>query len=170
MLTLTSELKTSLAWLFQDELDLTTVSDGSRLDYVLSLSSGTGAGQADRLWHDERTLATSAHENLVLSALPQSLFGDTIHIAMASVRALLIVNLATDDGENLELGGAASDEWQGPFGASGSKLIIPPDSCLLLVNKKTGWPVAASSADRLRIASAGSGDISYKIALLGTSS
>src|SRR5690606_25347007 len=154
MLTLTSELKTSLGWLFQDELDLATVSDGSRLDYVLSLPSGTDSAQADRLWHDQRTLEAAAHDDLVLSALPQTLFGDTIHIALASVRALLLINLATDEDENLHLGGAASNLWQGPFAASGDKLVIPPDSCLLLVNKNAGWPVGAGSSDQLRIASA----------------
>lgn len=169
MTSLTSEIKASLAWLWQDASNLSTISDGSRLDYVLPFANGTGDAEVDLVWHDEKSLAIGAHDDLVLSALARPLFGDTLNVEMASVKAILLVNLATTDGENLEVGGAATDPWPGPFATPADKLVIPADSCLLLVNKNAGWPVAPGSADRLRITNAGTGEVSYKIAVLGTS-
>jgi hypothetical protein len=167
--TLTSEIKASLSWLFQDALDLSLVSDSSKLDYQIALPHGAGAEQADKVWHDERTLAAGASENVILSALPLEMFGGNWTISLASVKAILLVNGASAPGENLVLGGAASQAWQGPFAAAGDKLVVPADSCLLLVNKKAGWAVNAGVADMLRIANAGAGSITYKIAILGVS-
>jgi hypothetical protein len=167
--TLTSELKVSLAWLFQDVLNLSTVSDKSLLDYRQTLADGTGTDHADKVWHDQRTLAGGTNEDLALSALPVTLFANALNISLAKVKAILLVNTATTVGENLVIGGATSHEWLGPFAASGNKLIVPADSCLLLVNKRTGWNVTSGSADKLRIANSGAGSITYQIAVLGTS-
>jgi hypothetical protein len=167
--TLSSEIKTSLGWLNQDALDLSVISDSARLEFHATLADGIGADQADRVWHNVRTLAAGVSEDLVLSALPLAMFGDSLQIAMAKVTAILLVNAATVVGENLVVGGAPAHEWQGPFAAAGDKLVVPADSCLLLVNKKSGWLVTAGSADKLRITNDGTGDISYKLAILGTS-
>ena len=167
--TLTTELKLSLVWQFQDALDLATVLDNSQLNYHKTLANGTASDQADKIWHDQRTLAAGAHEDLVLSALPRALFDNALTIALAKVKAIMLVNTAIGAGQELVVGGAAADEWIGPFAASGNKLAVPADSCMVLVNKKSGWAVAAGSADQLRIANAGSGSITYDIVILGTS-
>jgi hypothetical protein len=167
--TLTSEIKASIGWLFQDALDLSTVSDSSQLSYHQTFVDGTNSDQADKIWHDVRTLASGVHEDLTLSALATLLFGSIGAIALAKVKAILLVNTATTAGENLIVGGATSNEWQGPFVTAGDKLSVPADSCLLLMNKKAGWTVSSGSADRLRIANTGAGTITYKIAVLGTS-
>lgn len=167
--TLTSELRASLAWQFQDVVNLSTVTDSSLFDYRRTLADGTGADHADKVWHDQRTLAAGINEDLLLSALPVALFGNTLNIALVRVKAILLVNTATIDGEKLVLGGATSHEWLGPFAAFGNKLVVPADSCLLLVNKKSGWNVTAGAADKLRVANSGTGSITYKVAILGTS-
>ncbi len=167
--TLASEIKATLGWLSQDVLDLSTVSDSSKLDYHATMADGTGDSQADKIWYDLRTLAAGTNEDLILLALPMTLFGDTLNISMVTVKAILLVNTATTAGENLIFGGAASHEWQGPFAAAAESLIVPADSCLLLLNKKSGWAVSSGTADQLRIANGGSGDISYQLAILGTS-
>ena len=100
---------------------------------------------------------------------PLALFDNSLEIALAKVKAILLVNLADSDGEDLVVGAAASDEWLGPFGRSGDSLTVPAGASLLLVNQKSGWPVSAGSADTLRITNAGHSDIDYKIAVLGTS-
>jgi hypothetical protein len=167
--TLTSEIKVSLGWLFQDANSLSNVADSAQLNYHQAFADGTGDDQADKVWHDARILSAGANEDLVLSNLPLTLFDNSLGIELAKVKAILLVNAATDAGEDLVLGGAASHVWQGPFAAAGDKLVVPADSSLLLLNKISGWNVAASSADKLRIANAGTGDITYKIAILGTS-
>ncbi len=167
--TLASEIKLSFQWLHQETLDLSRVFDRSQLDYHLALANGTGAGEADKIWNDLRTLAAGANEDLILSALPLTLFGDSLSVALVKVRAILLINESTTAGDDLAIGGAPSHEWQGSFAAAGDKLIVPADSCLLLVNRSSGWPVTAGSTDKLRIANGSGHDIDYKIAVLGTS-
>ncbi|MBI2826707.1 MAG: hypothetical protein HYX69_18705 [Planctomycetia bacterium] len=165
--TLSAEIDASLVWLFQDSLGLTTIADASRLEYSASLADGTGNDQADKLWHDLRSVAASGQDDLVLSNLPQTIFGSAVSIALAKVKALLIVNAATTVGEDLIVGAAASNPWGAPFGATGHQVRVPADACLLLVNKKSGWTVAAGASDKLRVANVGTGAISYKIAVVG---
>ncbi len=167
--TLTSELRASLTWQFQDVVNVSRVTDSSLLDFRHTLADGSGLDQADKVWHDVRTLAVGANEDLVLSALPVTLFGNTLAIALVRVKAILLVSTATVDGEKLVLGGATSQEWLGPFGALGNKLNVPADSCLLLVNKKSGWNVTPGAADKFRVANSGTGSITYKIAIIGNS-
>lgn len=164
---LSAEIKASLVWLFQDTLGLTTIADASRLDYDAQLTDGAGDGEANALWHDLRSVAATAHDDLSLAALPQTIFGNSVTINLAAVKALLIVNTETDDGEDLLVGGAATHPWGAPFGATGHQVRVPADSCLLLVNKSSGWSVAAGSADTLRIANVGTGTIAYKIVAVG---
>jgi len=167
--TLAVDIKASLVWLFQDTLDLSIVADVSKLEYTVALPDGTATDEADRLWHDQRTVAASANDDLDLTALARTIFGSAVSIEMVKVKALLIVNIATTAGEELLVGGAAAQAWAAPFGASTHKVRVPADSCLLLVNRKSGWAVANGSSDVLRIANAGTGDITYRIAVVGTS-
>lgn len=165
--TLSTEIKASLAWLLQDAQGLTTVADASRLDYALSLDDGATADRANGLWHDLRTVAASANDDLVLSALAQTLFGSAVTVGFAVIKGLLIVNTATVAGEDLIVGAAALHPWGAPFGGAAHQVRVPAGACLLLVNPKAGWTVTSGSADVLRVANAGAGSIAYKIALVG---
>jgi hypothetical protein len=166
---LSIDLRASLTWLLQDALELSTITDVSKLDYAASLTNGIGAGQADRIWHDERTLAAAAADDLTLSALASSVFGNAVNVALAKVKALLIVCTTADSGTELTIGNAASHAWVGPFDAGTSRLLIPGDSALFLVNKQSGWSVGAGSTDVLRILNSGSGSATYRIVIVGTS-
>lgn len=167
--TLAVDIKASLVWLFQDTLDLSIVADVSKLEYAAALADGTAENQADRLWHDQRTVAASANDDLDLTALARTFFGSAVTIELAKVKVLLIVNMATAAGEDLLVGGAAAAAWAAPFGAAAHKVRVPADSCLLLTNRKSGWDVTNGSSDVLRIANAGTGDITYRVAIIGTS-
>lgn len=170
--TLTVDLKASLHWLYQEGLDLSTVSDSARFEFAKTLVDGTAADQADRLWHDQRTLAGGASENLDLTALTSSLFGNSLTFSFVRVKAVLIVNLATTANEDLAVGGAGSgaNAWSAPFkGNADAKVAVPADSALFLVNKKSGWIVVNGSTDVLKIANDGSGSVSYRIAIVGAS-
>lgn len=167
--TLTSQIKASLAWLFQESLDLATVEDDAKLDYDRSFADGTGTDQADKIWHDSRTLAAGASDDLDLNTLTNSIFGSTVTINFAKIKAILIVNVATTTGEDLTVGGAASQEWTAWVGAGGDKVRVPADSCLLISNRKSGWAVTNGASDTLRITNTGAGPITYRIAILGTS-
>lgn len=171
--TLSVDVKASLHWLFQETLDLATVTDTARLEYARSLADGVSLDQADKLWHDERTLASGASENLDLTALSNSVFGSTVTIGFVRVKALMIVNLATAANEDLAVGGAGSgaNAWHAPFkNDADARVVVGADSTLLWINKKHGWSVINSSSDVLKIANDGLGSVTYRIAIVGTSS
>ncbi|MGE3406807.1 MAG: hypothetical protein AB7I37_08340 [Pirellulales bacterium] len=169
--TLACELRASLAWLFQDALDLSTVSDASKLDYSQSLANGVAADQADQIWHDQRTVAAGADDDLDLTALASSFFGGSISISLAQLKGLLLVNTSSTAGDKLRLDSSVANACTGPFGGSASSQIeVGADSPLLLASKKDGWPVTGGSGDILRIHNPGGNAITYKIVLVGTSS
>lgn len=161
------DVRASLGWLFQDALTLSTVADAAKLDYAASLGGAAENEPADLLWHDERTLAAGASENLTLSALTTTLFGGEVEYAFGVVKGLLVVNLADEAGGDLWIGGAAADAWDAPFDAADNRAMVPAGSCLLWLNKLVGWSVAAGSADVLKIANAGSAATTYRIVVFG---
>lgn len=164
---LSVDLKASLAWLFQDTAELSTVTDVARLEYAAVLGGAAANPAVDLLWHDERTVEAASVDDLVLSELPKSLFGQDLTFAFAGVRALLLVNLATEPDQVLLVGGAPAAPWEGPFVDPGDRLRLPADSCLLLVAKRTAWPVGDGTADMLRIENEGDAPVTYRIALVG---
>ena len=111
--------------------------------------------------------AAAAHDDLQLSSLPQTIFGNAVTVDFVAIKALLIVNTATASGDDLIIGAAAASIWSAPFGAGSHQVRVPANACLLLVNTNNGWPVTAGSADTLRIANLGSDSIDYKIVVVG---
>lgn len=168
--TLAIDLKASLAWLFSESLPLSTVIDNAALEYDQSLEDGTSADQADLLWHDERTLAGSTSDDLDLTSLAMEVFGSSLVVSLAKVKAILLVNTATTAGDKLRVGGAAADAFSAPFAGDAEAVIeVGPDSPLLLVNKKDGWTVEGGSADVLRVHNPGGNAVTYRIVIVGTS-
>lgn len=169
--TLAVDLKASLTWLFSEALDLSNVNDQATLEYDVSLADGTATDQADLIWHDQRTLNAGANDDLDLTALVTILFGGTVSINFAKVKAILIVNTSTSAGNELLVGGAgAGQAFATPFNNNVSaKVGVGPDSPLLLVNKKSGWAVTAGSGDILRLQNAGASAVTYRIVIVGTS-
>jgi hypothetical protein len=169
---LSADVKASLNWLFQETLDLATVADAAKLEYSKNFVDGTATDQADKLWHDQRTPSIGTSENLDLTNLSNTIFGSTVTVSFAKVKALLIVNTSTIAGDNLVVGGAGGGgaAWSAPFdGDADAKVVVPPDSVLLMVNRKAGWTVTNGSADILKIANAGTTAFAYRIAIIGTS-
>ena len=171
--TLTVDIKASLHWLYQDALDLANVTDTARLEYARTINDGVAVDQADKLWHDQRTLASGASDNLDLTSLTNTVFDSTVTVSFARVKALLIVNLATTPNEDLAVGGAGSgaNGWYAPFkGDADARVVVAADSTLLWINKKHGWTVIDGVSDVLKITNDGLANVTYKIAIVGASS
>ncbi|MCE9555206.1 MAG: hypothetical protein K8T91_17795 [Planctomycetes bacterium] len=167
---LSLDIRGSLSWLRQESLPLSTVADAARLEYAVNLSDGDGAGEVDALWHGEIELAAAAQQDLDLTNLTMTMFGDTISVDLAAVKAMLIVNTATEAGDDLLIGGAGSggDAWAGPWNNDqDAKQVVAADSAALLVNRLEGWPVTAGSANVLRIKNNGAGPITARIVIAG---
>ena len=78
--TLNCTLRASLQWALLDTLDLSTVGDQATLQYSQNIANGTAVSTADLIWHDTRTLAAAANDDLDLNALTQSIFGKRLVI------------------------------------------------------------------------------------------
>ncbi len=169
MSSLASEIKASIHWLFQEPLALTTVGDASQLSYDDQLSNGSAADQANTIWSDQRTVAASGHDDLDLTNLTHTLFGSTLSIDLASVKAILLVNTSTTSNDRLRLDSSVANACTAPFGGSATSLVeIGADSALLLSSKKDGWTVD-STHKILRVANPSADAITYNIVILGTS-
>ena len=169
---LSLDIKASLSWLFEEQLDLSAVSDAAKLEYSAALIDGTAASQVDKLWHDERTLGAGFSESLDLTNLTHTIFGSTVTINFAKVKAVLIVNTSTTSGDDLLVGGAgfSGDAWSPPFnGDQSAKVSLPAGSALLLVNKIDGWAVTDGKDDRLRMDNTSGNSVVYRIVIVGTS-
>jgi hypothetical protein len=169
--TLAVDLKASISWLFSDSLDLSTVSDNAKLEHAVSTADGTGLDQADKLWHDQRTVAAGSDDDLDMTALANSIFGSSVSISFAKVKAILIVNTSTTSGQVLRVGGAGAGlAFATPFNGSVTAVVeVGADSCLMLMNKKDGWAVTPTTGDLLRVANPGASPVTYKVVIIGTS-
>lgn len=135
---------------------------------AISWTSGTGAGQADLLFADQRTIADSENDDLDLAGSLTDVFGNTltfVEICAMEVRA------AGGNTNDVVVGGAASNAFTGPFGDASDTIAVQPGGVLALgAPDAGGWTVAAGTGDVLRIANGGAGSsVTYDIVLVGRS-
>ena len=131
----------------------------------IDLATGTAAGQADKVFSDQRTLAASATEDLDLAGVLADLLGSTI--TMAKVKAIFI--FAAAGNTNDVVVGNGTNPFLAGFGGATHTKAIPPGGFEMWYNP-TGWTVTAATADILKIAnSAGGTPVTYDIIIIGTS-
>jgi hypothetical protein len=135
---------------------------------VISLTSGTGSGQANRLYDSQRTLAASTSEELDLAG--DATFLDAFEQAITFVKVKMIyVKAASANTNNVIVGGAASNAFLGAFGDATDTQVLQPGCVYFVVHPTTGWTVTAGSVDKLKVANSGAGtSVTYDIALVGT--
>ena len=151
-------------------LDLVTARAALLKDYSVVYATGTGAGQADKVFSDQRTLTASATEDLDLAGVLTDEFGATI--TFVKIKAILI-SAAAANTNNVLVGGVA---------AGLATMILPQTTGIVAVRPgatfavicgtadSTGYAVTATTADLLHIAnSAGSTSVTYDIVIIGTS-
>lgn len=144
-----------------------------------TLANGTGASQANALWHDRRTLAVGASENLDLAGVLVDVFGAAI--TFARIKGIYVKNLGlgtltsqtpTDD-QDLLFGG------YGPSGFPFAGFFNGDPTAVIRVNSGgefyldaplDGWSVGNASNDILKVERLGStsGNVVYDIAIWGT--
>ncbi len=164
--TLDSAVVAELGWTWQDHVGLLPIVDSNRLRFRLDLADGRGPNQADVVWHAEaQSLAAGQCDTLLLDALPQTLFGDTIFVGFGRIKAILLISRPTSLG-TLVVGGAEADAWYAPFGSPQDAIRVMPGCPLLLANLREGWDVLPD-AYALTLAAV-AGPVTYDVAILGT--
>lgn len=166
---LSSMLAVSASADLTNALDLGTASAPASVARSVTLNSGTGAGQADRVFHDRRSLAASATEDLDLAGSLVDAFGQTI--AFARIKGL-IISAAAANVNNVVIGAASSAPWATALNTTGTLTLRPGASVALMAGKAdaTTYAVTASTGDLLKIANAAAGtSVSYDIVIIGAS-
>jgi hypothetical protein len=149
--------------------DFTTPSATLDKTYQAILSSGTGAGQADRVFSDQRTLSASANEDLDLAGVLTDSFGATI--TFARIKGLLVA-ASSGNTNNVVVGAAASNPWTGLLTATGTVTLRPGAFFVAVAGTAdaTGYAVTAGTGDLLRVANSGAGtSVTYDIYVIGVS-
>lgn len=163
---LIASVKASISAQYQNLLDHGSADFKPQINFALDFADGLGAGQAQKLFADVRTLAASATEDLDLSGVLTDAFGALL--AFTEIKAILI-KAAAGNTNNVIVGGAATNQFLTPFGAATHTVSVRPGGVLLLAaGDATGYVVTAATGDLLKVAnSAGGSSVTYEIVLIG---
>jgi hypothetical protein len=166
-MSLTTRLTVSAIAELTSALDLTTGRVPLSWVESFSLDDGSGTNQANRIFHDERTIAASSNDDLDLAGVLLDAFGTTL--TFARIKAMFI-KADIGNANNVVVGAAASNTWVGPFGGATHTVAARPGGMLTFISPDaTGWPVTAGTGDQLRVANGGAGSsVLYRIGLVGT--
>lgn len=149
--------------------DLTTTADALDFFRGVHLESGTTAGKADKVFHDQRTLAASASEDLDLAGVLTDVYGASITFAKIK---FIAISAASGNTNNVLVGAASATQFVGLLNAAGVIALRPGMTFAAMagVLDATGMAVTAGTGDLLKIAnSAGSTSVTYDIVIVGTS-
>lgn len=164
----TGQLSVAFAATTTGTLDLGVPRAPQATAWNVVFANGTGAGQADVLWSDIRTIAASTTENLDLTGTLLDPFGAVVNFARVR---MLLVRADPGNTNNVIVGGAASNAWATWVGAAAHTVTVNPGGIFLVgAPDATGYAVTAGTGDLLKIANSSSGTaVTYTIALLGAS-
>lgn len=136
----------------------------------LSLATGVAAGQADRIFFDERTLGASANEDLdLVGTTLLDVFGDAFSVLRVKA---LHVRALPGNANNVVVGAAAATQWAAFLGAAGTMTLRPGSDVTLKAGSAdaTCYVSAAGATDLLRVTnSAGGSSVTYQIVIIGAS-
>jgi hypothetical protein len=165
---LSSNIVTKVSAVYSSAADFAVPTQDVELRWTTTFTSGTGSGQADLMWSDERTIAASGTDSLDLTGTAiKDVFGNGL--AFVKVKAIL-VKAAAGNTNNVVVGGAGSNTFVGPFADATDKAVVPPGGQAIFIAPAAGWTVTATTGDLLLIAnSGGTTGVTYDILIVGTS-
>jgi len=160
---LTSTVSVKATSRMVNSLDLSSAVDLATLDASLNFTSGTGNNQTSVIYHDTRTLADGATENLDLAGVLTNPFGSTV--TFTKVKVIVFKNMSAT--QTFSLGGAASAQFVNWVGDATDIINVPPGGCFVISAPLAGFAVTATSADLLKVANSAGAEADYKIMILG---
>jgi len=176
---LTSKLSLSVTADYTKALDLASGKVPLSKIYQAVLNTGTAVGQADLIFHDQRTLAPSATEDLDLAGVLADAFGTTL--TFVRVKGLIVAALGVTDANgvvitpnvnNVVVGAAAGAPWTTLLNSTGTVTLRPGTffAAVAGATDNIGYAVTATTADLLKVAnSAGSTSVTYDVIVIGAS-
>ncbi len=165
------------AWQYDKALDLTTIDDTLTALAInaATLTTGPGLNQANQLWHDRRTLASAAVEEIDLfdfavdaGTAPNDSLGNAL--AMVRAKVFLFYNRSTTAGESFTIFGEGSTAaWNTPLnGSDTAKAVVGPGGIFLLTDPSAaGMAIADTTNHLFKVENSGSGSNDYDIIVIG---
>src|SRR5262245_53791564 len=96
--TLASTLAISAQTQLVEALDLSSRRNDQNFSKAYTLATGTGAAQADMIFHDRRTIGPSATDSLDLAGVLTGPFGNTL--TFVRIKAVIVVADAANNAAN----------------------------------------------------------------------
>lgn len=149
--------------------DLSSAADDLIKRYGVHLESGSGAGKADRVFADTRTLAASATETLDLAGSLTDAYGTTTSFARVK---FILISAAAANTNNVVVGANASADWVGLLNAAGTITLRPGATFAAMSGSAdaTGMVVTATTADLIKVANSAAGtSVTYDVIIVGNS-
>lgn len=164
----TSSLVLSVTGSQSNALALSTGIAALARTYQLQYSTGTGANQADRIYHTQPTVAASGNTTIDLAGSVTDIFGATV--TFARVRGL-IVAASSGNTNNVVVGNAASNGFISWVGAATHTVIVRPGGFLALgAPDTTAYTVTAGTGDLLLFTNSGAGtSVTFDVIVIGAS-
>lgn len=133
-------------------------------NYALALASGTGAGNADFTWRDQRTLGPSANESLDFSPSTADAFGVTLTFVKVK---MMIFFAATANTNQVVVSRPAANGI--PWTAASATITLDPGGIFVFFSP-VGVAVTAATGDLITITNSAAGtSVVYDIIFVGAS-
>ena len=162
---LAASIRAALTATYTNAQDLSTPSDALSLTGTNTFTNGTGANQANVVWHDQRTLSSTTSEDLDLAASLASTLGGTI--TFTAIKAIYIEVTTTTASTVVEIGAASANQFIGPLKHSSDIASIGGGGVFLVSSPVDGWTVTAGTGDLLKINNTSAHSATYKIVIVG---
>lgn len=164
---LDTKVKLELSSVYTSALDLVARSAPLSMAPKLTLTNGTGANQADKVWSDQITIAASGNSDIDLAGTLTDPFGAAL--SFARVKLILVVAARTNT-NNVVVGGASSTFNTWVSGTSPAVIVRPGGLLAVGCSDATAYEVTATSADVLRLSNSGAGSsVTCDVAIVGCS-
>ncbi len=149
--------------------DLGTAKFPFGLSIEQAFADGTGSGQADRVFTDQRTLAGSATEDLDLAAVLADIFGATI--TTAKIKAIIVrAAVGNNAANNVNVTRPAANGVPLFIAAGDGVSLAPGEVFAWFAPTGAGKAVTAGTGDLITFTnSAGTNAVTYDVVILGTS-
>lgn len=162
-ITQNARLMVQIASVLADSLDLTSVRDDLDKQYTIELPTGTSSGQANQIFHDQRTVASGATDSLDLAGVLQNAIRQTV--TFSAIKAV-IVRAATGNSTTLSVTRPASNGVP-LFAAAGDAIPIGPGGIFVWAAPAAGIAVTGGTGDLLDIVNGSGASASYDVIVIG---
>lgn len=164
---LSTKISLSLVASLTSALDLAEAAVPLTVTETIRLATGTGANQADKIFHDRRTLGASATEDLDLVGSLADALGVTI--TMARLKAL-IVKAASTNTNNVNVTRPAANGVPLFLAAGDGVPVLPGGFLAWVAPNAAAIAVTAATGDLLTFTnSAGSTGVTFDVVIIGAS-